>query len=245
MSSIKGKVIVITGAGSGMGEADALLLAERGARVVLGDLREDRLKSVAARVTDAGGEVIYTTADVRQRDTLQALVAMAVSEYGRLDVLISNAGVMPISPLADLRIDDWDLMVDVNIKGILYGIAAALPVFTRQESGHFVNMASTAAYLTLANQPVYSGTKYAVRAISEGLRKEVGDKIRVTIISPGYTATNFTDTVRNEVVGRQLAESRDRFAMAPDVIARAIAYALEQPSEVDVNEIVVRSTAQS
>jgi NADP-dependent 3-hydroxy acid dehydrogenase YdfG len=171
-------------------------------------------------------------------------VAMAVSEYGRLDVLISNAGVMPISPLADLRIDDWDLMVDVNIKGILHGIAAALPVFTRQQSGHFVNMASTAAYLTLANQAVYSGTKYAVRAISEGLRKEVGDKIRVTIISPGYTATNFTDTVRNEEVARQLAQSRDRFAMAPDIIARAIAYALEQPSDVDVNEIVVRSTAQ-
>jgi NADP-dependent 3-hydroxy acid dehydrogenase YdfG len=245
MNGIEGKVVVITGAGSGMGEADALLLASRGARLVLGDLREDRLQAVTQRITDSGGAAVSVVTDVRNRTDVDALVTQACDRHGQLDVLINNAGVMPISPLDDLKVDDWELMVDVNIKGLLFGIGAALPVFRRQGNGHFVNMASTAAYLTVENQAVYSGTKFAVRAISEGLRKEVGDKIRVTIISPGYTNTNFADTVTNEEVRAQLAASRDKFALPPEAIARAIAFAIEQPEDVDVNEIVVRSTAQA
>jgi NADP-dependent 3-hydroxy acid dehydrogenase YdfG len=245
MDGIEGKVVVITGAGSGMGEADALLLASRGARLILADVREDRLQAVTQRINDSGGAAASVVTDVRNRTEVEALVTQACDQHGQLDVLINNAGVMPISPLDDLKVDDWEFMVDVNIKGVLFGIGAALPVFRRQGYGHFVNMASTAAYLTLENQAVYSGTKFAVRAISEGLRKEAGDKIRVTIISPGYTNTNFTDTVTNEDVRAQLAASRDTFALPPEAIARAIAFAIEQPDGVDVNEIVIRSTAQA
>ena len=245
MSGIEGKVIVITGAGSGMGEADAVLLAERGAKVVLGDLRQDRLEAVASRITAGGGTVAFAQTDVRRREDCARLVMLARERHGKLDVLINNAGVMPISPLDDLHLDEWDLMIDVNIKGVLYGIAAALPVFRQQGSGHVINMASTAAYLTVANQAVYSGTKFAVRAISEGLRKEAGANLRVTIVSPGYTRTNFADTVTNSEVKAQLAASMETFAMAPEVVANAIAFAIGQPADVDVSEIVIRSTAQA
>jgi NADP-dependent 3-hydroxy acid dehydrogenase YdfG len=245
MSGIEGKVIAITGASSGIGEATALLLAERGAKVVLGARRSDRLEDLAARIADAGGEAVCASTDVRRRDDLTALVALAGERHGRLDVLVNNAGVMPISPLDDLRVEDWQEMIDVNLKGVLYGIAAALPVFRRQGSGHFVNTASTAAYRVVPTQSVYAGTKAAVRAISEGLRQEAGDKLRVTIISPGYTRTNFSDNVTNSEVKAQLEQSRDAFAMPPEAIARAIAFAVEQPAGVDVSEVVVRPTAQA
>jgi NADP-dependent 3-hydroxy acid dehydrogenase YdfG len=240
MSEIKDKVVAITGASSGIGEATALLLAERGAMVVLGARRSDRLETLAARIADAGGAAVHTRTDVRRRDDLSDLVALAVTQYGKLDVLVNNAGVMPISPLDDLRVEDWEEMVDVNIKGVLYGIAAALPVFREQGFGHFVNTASTAGHRTVPNQSVYSGTKFAVRAISEGLRQEAGDSLRVTIISPGYTRTNFADAVTSSEMKAQL-----RFAMPPEAIARAIAFAIEQPADIDVGEIVVRPTAQS
>ncbi len=196
-----------------MGEADAVLLAQRGAHVVLGDLRLDRLQTVASGIESDGGVVSYAQTDVRQRGELERLVALALEQHGTLDVLISNAGVMPVSPLDDLHVEEWDLMIDVNIKGVLYGIAAALPVFRRQGSGHFVNMASTAAYITVPNQSVYSATKFAVRAISEGLRKEAGDRIRVTVVSPGFTRTNFAERVTNQEVKAQLDASRDAVAM--------------------------------
>jgi len=243
-SGIEDKVVVITGASSGIGEATALLLAERGAKVVLGARGSDRLEALAGCITDAGGEAAYARTDVRRRDDLSNLVQLACERYGKLDVLVNNAGVMPISPLDDLRIEDWEEMIDVNIKGVLYGIAAALPIFRKQGSGHFVNIASTAGHLVRPNMSVYSGTKFAVRAISEGLRQEAGDKLRVTIISPGFTGTNFAETVINPEVKAQLEESRDKFAMSPDAIARAIAFAIEQPPDVDVNEIIVRPTAQ-
>jgi NADP-dependent 3-hydroxy acid dehydrogenase YdfG len=169
---------------------------------------------------------------------------LACERYGKLDVLVNNAGIMPVSPLDDLRVEDWDEMIDINIKGVLCGIAAALPVFRQQGFGHFVNTASTAGHKTVPNQSVYSGTKFAVRAISEGLRQEAGDKLRVTIISPGFVRTNFADGVTNPEVKAQLAESRDKFAMPPDAIARAIAFAIEQPADIDVNEIIIRHTAQ-
>jgi NADP-dependent 3-hydroxy acid dehydrogenase YdfG len=243
-SGIKGKVVVLTGASSGIGEATALLLAERGAKVVLGARGQNRLKTLAARIADAGGEAAYAPTDVKRREDVTNLVKLACERYGKVDVLVNNAGIMPVSPLDDLRVEDWEEMIDINIKDVLYGIAAALPVFRKQGFGHFVNTASTAGHKTVPNQSIYSGTKFAVRAISEGLRQEAGDKLRVTIISPGFVRTNFADSVTNPEVKAKLAESRDKFAMSPDAIARAIAFAIEQPADIDVNEIILRPTAQ-
>jgi NADP-dependent 3-hydroxy acid dehydrogenase YdfG len=243
LSGIEDKVVAITGASSGIGEATALLLAERGAKVVLGARRPERLEALAARIKSVGGEVAYASTDVRRRADLSNLVKLAGERYGKLDVLINNAGVMPISPLDDLRVEDWEEMIDVNLKGVLYGIAAALPVFRKQGFGHFINIASTAAYLIVPAMSVYAGTKVAVRAISEGLRQEAGDKLRVTIISPGMTRTNFAEGMTNPEVKAQLEERRDKSGMSPDAIARAIAFAIEQPAGVDVSEIIVRPTA--
>lgn len=244
IAGITGKVVAITGAGSGIGEATALLLAARGARVVLGARRTDRLDELTRRITGASGEAICLPIDVRRRDDLTALVAAAQDAFDRLDVLVNNAGVMPVSPLDALRVDDWEFMVDVNIKGVLFGIAAALPVFRAQGFGHIVNTASTAAFRVAPNQSVYAGTKMAVRAISEGLRQEAGPDLRVTIISPGMTSTNFADSMTDPDVRAQLEQARDAIAMPPDAVARAIAFAIEQPASVDVGEIVVRPTAQ-
>jgi NADP-dependent 3-hydroxy acid dehydrogenase YdfG len=193
----------------------------------------------------AGGEVAYAQTDVRRREDLTSLVKLALDRYDQLDVLVNNAGVMPVSPLDDLRVEDWENMIDINIKGVLYGIAAALPVFRKQGFGHFVNTASTAGHKTVPNQSVYSATKFAVRAISEGLRMEAGEKLRVTIISPGFVNTNFAEGVTNPEVKTQLENARDKFALPPEAIARAIVFAIEQPSDVDVNEIIVRPTAQT
>ena len=229
MSGTKNKVVAITGASSGIGEATALLLAERGAKVVLGARGPDRLSALAARIVANRRRRGLRTHDVKRRDDVAALVKLACERYGKLDVLVNNAGVMPISPLDDLRVEDWEEMIDVNIKGVLYGIAAALPVFRTQRFGHFVNIASVAGLKTVPNMAVYSGTKFAVRAISEGLRQEAGDKLRVTIISPGMVRTNFAEGVTNQTVKAQLEQSRDTFAMPADAIARAIAFAIEQP----------------
>ena len=247
MTGIEGKVVAITGASSGIGEATAVLLASRGAKLVLGARREDRLATLAARLADAADlvEVAYLGVDVRRRADMVDLVALANKRFGRLDVLVSNAGVMPVSPMDDLRVDDWDAMVDVNVKGVLYGIAAALPVFREQGAGHFVNIASTAGHRIVPTMAVYAGTKFAVRAISEGLRQEAGDNLRVTIVSPGMTRTNFADTMANPDVRTQLVEMMDQLAMPPEAVARAIAYAIEQPSDIDVGEVVIRPTAQA
>src|SRR5258707_4687740 len=209
MSGIEDKVVVITGASSGIGEATALLLAERGAKLVLGARRSDRLEALADRIAAAGGEAAYARTDVKRRDDLSRLVKLACEPYSKPDVLVNNAGIGPISPLDELRVEEWEEMIDINIKGVLYGIAAALPVFRKQGFGHFVNTASTAGHRTVPNQSVYSGTKFAVRAISEGLRQEAGDKLRVPIISPGFVRTNFTEGVTNPEVEAQLAASRD------------------------------------
>jgi NADP-dependent 3-hydroxy acid dehydrogenase YdfG len=244
MTGIEGKVVAITGASSGIGEVTALLLAQRGAKVVLGARRLDRLRALAGRIETEGGEVAYARTDVTRRADLAGLVELARERYGGLDVLVNNAGVGPISPLDDLRVEDWEQMIDVNLKGVLYGIAAALPTFRTQGFGQFVNTASTAAHRIVPNQSVYAGTKSAVRAISEGLRQEAGDALRVTIISPGFTRTDFTEGVTNPQVKALLTESRDKFAMDPNAIAHAIAFAIEQPAEVDVSEIIIRPTAQ-
>jgi NADP-dependent 3-hydroxy acid dehydrogenase YdfG len=237
MSDIEGKVVAITGASSGIGEATARFLAARGAKLVLGARREDRLTELADQLPEA----VYLPMDVRRRSDVADLVALAGKQFGRLDVLVSNAGVMPISPLDDLRVDDWDAMVDVNIKGVLHGIAAALPVFREQGTGHFVNVASTAGFKVVPTMAVYAGTKFAVRAISEGLRQEAGDKLRVTIISPGMTLTDVVDNMTVPEVRAQLVE----MAMPAEAVARAIAYAIEQPAGIDVGEVVIRPTAQA
>jgi NADP-dependent 3-hydroxy acid dehydrogenase YdfG len=243
MSGIQGKVVAITGASSGIGEATALLLAERGAKVVLGARGVERLEDLRARIEKAGGEVHAVRTDVRRRDDVAGLVGLARERHGRLDVLINNAGSMAISPLDELRVEDWEEMIDTNLKGVLYGIAAALPVFRQQGSGHFVNVASTSAHRIVPSQSVYAATKFAVRALSEGLRQEAGDKLRVTIISPGMTRTNAAAHMKSPEVRAGIQEAQ-KLAIPPDAIARAIAFALEQPPEVDVSEIIVRPTAQ-
>ncbi|WP_426445423.1 SDR family oxidoreductase [Paenibacillus sp. S-38] len=243
-AGIKDKVVIITGASSGIGEAAALLLAERGAKLVLGARGADRLEALGKRIVSNGGEAVYASTDVSRREDMSRLAALACERYGRLDVLINNAGVMPISPLDDLRVEDWEAMIDINMKGVLYGIAAALPIFRRQGFGQFVNIASTAAHRTVPDQSVYSGTKFAVRAISEGLRQEAGDQLRVSIISPGIVRTPFTEGVTKREIRDRLAAMRDELAMPPEAVARAIGFAIEQPADVDVNEIVIRPTAQ-
>ena len=245
MPGVGNKVIAITGASSGIGEATALLLARRGAKLVLGARGAERLDAVAARLATAGANVVALPTDVRQRADVAALVQLANERHGGLDVLISNAGVAPISPLDALQVDDWEAMVDVNIKGVLYGIAAALPIFRAQGFGHFVNVASTAAYRIVPSMAVYAATKLAVRTISEGLRQEAGDKLRVTVISPGMTRTNFAESMTDPDVKAKTLASMNAIAMSPEAVARAIAFAIEQPADVDVSEIVVRPTAQS
>lgn len=239
VTDIKDKVVAITGASSGIGEATARLLAARGAKVVLGARREDRLRPLAEALGGA-----YAAIDVTRRADSQRLVDLALERFGRLDVLVANAGVMPIGPLDDLDVDAWEQMVDVNVKGVLFAIAAALPVFRAQGSGHFVTTASTAAYKVVPSQAVYSGTKAAVRMIGEGLRQEAGPDLRVTLVSPGFVHTDSPGHVRNPEVREQIRVARDRMAIPPDAIARAVAFAVEQPREVDVNEVVVRPTAQ-
>jgi len=234
------KVIIITGASSGIGEATALRLAASGAKLVLGARREDRLAELARRT---GGT--FRVTDVRQRADLDALVALALETHGRLDVLINNAGIGPISLMDELRVDDWIDMVDVNIKGVLYGIAAALPVFRAQQSGHIINTLSTAGIKIVPTMAVYAGTKNAVRTISEGLRQEAGPNLRVTVISPGMVATEFASSITSPAIRTQIEAGLGSIAIAPDAIARAIAFAIDQPPDVDVGEIVVRPTAQA
>jgi NADP-dependent 3-hydroxy acid dehydrogenase YdfG len=244
MKVIEGKVVVITGASSGIGEATALLLAERGAKVVLGARRSDRLKTLADRIAASGGEVAYIQTDVKRREDLSNLVGLAIERYGKLDVLINNAGVAPISLLDELRVEDWEEMIDINLKGVLYGIAAALPIFRRQGFGHFINVISTAGIQIMPTMAVYAGTKNAVRTITEGLRQEAGEKLRVTGISPGFVQTHLADSMTNPEVKSQIVGQMVKMAIPPVAIARAIAFAIEQPTDIDVNEIVIRPTAQ-
>jgi NADP-dependent 3-hydroxy acid dehydrogenase YdfG len=245
MSGIKGKVIAITGASSGIGEATAVLLAGRGAKVVLGARRCDRLDALVDRIATAGGEAFYVPTDVTKRHDVSNLVKAACARFGKLDVFINNAGIGPISLFDDLRVEDWDAMIDVNLKGVLYGIAAALPVFRSQGSGHFVNVISTAGLKIVPLHGVYAATKNAVRTITEGLRQEAGDNLRVTGISPGFIHTDFAESMTDPDVKAQTLGTRDKMAISPDAIARAIAFAIEQPANVDVGDIVIRPTAQA
>lgn len=244
MVGIQGKVVVITGAGSGIGAATALLLAERGATVVLGARRLAPLTALAQRIAAAGGEAACASIDVTQRSDMQRLVALAVERYGRLDVLINNAGIGRIGRFDALQVEEWDDMIDVNIKGVLYGIHAALPVFRAQGSGHIVNVISTAGLRIVPEQGVYAATKNAVRTITEALRQEAGANLRVTGVSPGFVRTGSADHMPEGAARTQVQEKMHDIAIPPDAIARAIAFAIEQPADVDVGDIVVRPTAQ-
>ena len=212
--------------------------------MVLGARDAGRLSSVTDRIIAAGGEAAQAEIDVTKRTDLEKLVALARERFGRLDVLISNAGAMPIGPIDDLAVEDWEQMIDVNIKGVLYGVAAALPVFRKQKAGHFINIASTAARKTVPGQSVYSCTKAAVLALSDGLRQELAGKLRVTVISPGFTDTNFVSHVKDDVLRAQLEQAGSKFAMPAKAVAQAIAYAIDQPDSLNIGEIIVRSTAQ-
>jgi NADP-dependent 3-hydroxy acid dehydrogenase YdfG len=245
MSGIEGKVVAITGASSGIGEATALLLAEHGAKLVLGARRTDRLAALADRIAAAGGEAAYAPTDVKRRNDLADLVKLACERYGKLDVLISNAGVAPISAFDDLRVEDWEEMIDVNVKGVLFGVAAALPVFRRQGFGHFINIVSTAGLRIVPLQGVYAATKNAVRTLTEALRQEAGASLRVTGISPGFVHTELSNSMTDPRTRATILEQMEKIAIAPDAIARAIAFAIDEPADVDINEIVVRPTAQA
>lgn len=242
MSSINNKVILITGASSGIGEVTARLLAEKGAQVVLGARRTERLAQLCEDIRGAGGRAQYRALDVTSRADMQAFVDFAVSQYGRVDVIVNNAGVMPLSRLDALKVSEWDQMIDVNIRGVLHGIAAGLPLMQQQKSGQFINIASIGAYTVSPTAAVYCATKFAVRAISEGLRQEVGGDIRVTVISPGVTESELAESISDEG-GKALMREFRSIAIPAMAIARAIAYAVEQPADVDVSELIVRPTA--
>lgn len=243
-NNIKNKVIVITGASSGLGEETAKYLAEKGAIVVLGARREDKLQQIVNEITSNGGKALYQVTDVTNKEQVQQLVDKAVTAYGKIDVLINNAGIMPIAPLSDVRTDEWDSMIDINIKGVLYGIAAALPIFQKQQSGHFINLGSVAGIKVFSpGGTVYSGTKYAVRAITDGLRHEVGGNIRATTIEPGAVESELKLSTNHQESSVTVNEFYKKAIPAASV-ARAIAFAIEQPTDVDINEIVLRPTVQ-
>jgi len=244
MIGIEDKVVAITGASSGIGAATARLLAARGAKVVLGARSADRLGALVARITEDGGAAAHIVTDVRRRGDLSALVAFAGERFGRLDVLVNNAGIGPISRIDDLCVDDWDEMIDVNLKGTLYGIAAALPVFRRQGCGHVVNVISTSGLKIVPLQGVYAATKNAVRTLSEALRQETVEGLRVTNVSPGMVRTGFADSMTDPAMKAAINERMDRMAISPEAIARAIAFAIEQPADVEVGDIVIRPTVQ-
>ncbi|CAM3201940.1 SDR family oxidoreductase [Paracoccus nototheniae] len=244
-NNIDGKVIVITGASSGMGEAAALHLAQAGAKVVLGARRTDRLDAVVAQIEAAGGEALAKATDVTKLEDVQALVDAAVTRFGRIDVMINNAGIMPLSPIESLKTDEWDRMIDVNIRGVLHGIAAALPQMKAQKSGQFITTCSVAGHLVFPASAVYSGTKYAVRAICEGLRQEVKPyNIRSTILCPGAVRTELLEQISDAAVKAANSDYVGQVGIPADSFARMAAFVISQPEDVDVNEIIFRPTAQ-
>jgi NADP-dependent 3-hydroxy acid dehydrogenase YdfG len=244
-NNIEGKVVVITGASSGLGEATARLLSAEGATVVLGARRVDRLKSLADELTTTGGKALAVATDVTNYDQVKRLVDAAVHTFRRVDVMLNNAGLMPHSPLERLKVEDWDRMIDVNIKGVLYGIAAALPYMKEQKSGHFINVSSVAGHKVRAGGVVYAATKHAMRVVSEGLRMEVKPyNIRTTVISPGAVATELVDRITEPDIREGVRKLTDEMALPAETFARMVAFVVSQAEEVDVNEILFRPTRQ-
>ena len=244
-NKITGKVVVITGASSGLGEAAARLLSAQGATVVLGARRSDRLQSLADELSGSGGKALAVATDVTHRNQVKRLVDTAAQKFGRVDVMINNAGIMPRAPLERLTIDDWDRTIDVNIKGVLYGIAAALPHMKKQKSGHMIFVSSVAGHKIGPDFAVYAATKHAVRALAEGFRQEVKPyNIRTTIISPGAVATELPDSVTEPDIAEKIRTYYDEIAIPAESFAQAVIFAMSQPEEVDVNEILFRPIKQ-
>lgn len=245
INNIEGKVIVITGASSGLGEAAARHLSELGATVVLGARRVERILALADELNKNGGKALALATDVTKPEQVKALVDAAVNTYGRIDVLINNAGLMPHSPLERLKLEEWNQMIDVNIKGVLYGIAAALPHMQQQKFGHVINVSSVAGHKVRPNGVIYSATKHAVRVISEGFRQEVKPyNIRTTIISPGAVATELPNSISEQDIAADIKDFYENYAIPASAFARAVAFAISQPEDVDINEILFRPTSQ-
>jgi NADP-dependent 3-hydroxy acid dehydrogenase YdfG len=245
MSRLDSKIVAITGASSGIGEATAVELANRGAAVVLGARRTDRLDSLVARIRAEGGRAEMVAVDVTERADVERLVASAVERFGRLDVLVNNAGIARTAPMTDLDVDDWDAMIDVNLRGVLHGIAAALPVFRGQGHGHFVTTISTSGLKIVPTQAVYAGVKNAVRTLLEGMRQESTDGVvRTTSISPGFVRTELVDHIDAPEQREQLRQTMATLGIGPDAVARAIAFAIEQPDDVEIGDITIRPTKQ-
>jgi NADP-dependent 3-hydroxy acid dehydrogenase YdfG len=245
MNQIENKVVAITGASSGIGEASALELARRGAGVVLGARRVDRLEALAARIVADGGRAEVVEMDVTRRADAERLVATAVERFGRLDVLVNNAGIARTGPVGDLDVEGWDAMIDINVRGVLYGIAAALPVFRRQGSGHLVTTVSTSGLKIVPTQAVYAGTKNAVRTLLEGLRQEATDGVlRTTAISPGFVRTELVDHVSDPALRAGMQDAMATLGIDPAAVARAIAFVIEQPDDVEIGDLTIRPTIQ-
>ncbi|MBP1119459.1 MULTISPECIES: SDR family oxidoreductase [Pseudomonas] len=243
MSNIQGKVVLITGASSGIGEAAARLIAAKGAHVVLGARRIERLEMLAADIEAQGGSARFRALDVTDALDMQAFADFAKHAFGKIDVIINNAGIMPLSPLAALKIAEWNQMLDVNVRGVLHGIAAVLPSMQSQGHGQIINISSIGGLAVSPTAAVYCATKFAVRAISDGLRQET-DKIRVTVVCPGVVESELADSISDETA-REAMKAFRKVALEPDAIARALVYAIEQPDGVDVSEIVVRPTGSA
>lgn len=245
METEQQQVVAVVGASSGIGAATARTLAARGAAVVLGARRLDRLTALVADIRRAGGRAAAHPVDVTRREDLEALVDLAVAEHGRLDVLVANAGISRLGPVAALDLDGWSRMIDVNLRGVMHGIAAALPRFQAQGRGHLVTTVSTAGLKIVPDQAVYAATKNAVRTLMEGLRQESTDgTLRTTSISPGYVRTELADSVEDAALRARIQQGMEAFAIAPEAVARAIAFAIEQPPDVEIGEITIRPTVQ-
>ena len=244
MKNIKGKVVIVTGASSGIGESTAIALARQGAKVVLAARRTERIQELANRIGVAGGEAVYLKTDVTKRSDLIELISFGKSKFGRVDVLVNNAGIAHLSRLDALEVEDWEEMIDINLKGVLFGIAAVMPVFKAQGSGHIINIISTAGIQIVPLMAVYAGTKNAVRTITEVMRQESAGQYRVTGISPGFVNTELADHMKDSAIQAAIRERSTKIAISPDDIASAVVYAVSQPDHVDVGDMVIRPTIQ-
>ncbi len=245
MHNIKGKVVAITGASSGMGKAIAIELAKNGAKVILGARRTEQLLQLVEDIKSTGGEAACITTDVKNKADLDRLVHKAFDRYGKLDVMVNNAGISQLSRIDDLDLEGWEEMIDINLKGVLYGMAAAIPVFKMQEAGHIVNIISTAGLKITPMMGVYAGTKNAIRTIAEAFRQESDGKIRITGISPGFVKTDFAGSIKNEEMRTVIQKEMDQMALDPLAIANAVMYAVSQPNDVEIGELVIRPSKQN
>jgi len=245
MQNIKGKVAAITGASSGMGKAIAIELAKNGAKVVLGARRTEQLQQIVEDIKSKGGEAAFVQIDVKNKADLVRLVNTAVEQYGKLDVIVNNAGVSQLSRIDELDVEGWEEMIDINLKGVLYGMAAAIPFFKQQQSGHIVNIISTSGIKIVPMQGVYAGTKNAIRTIAEAFRQESDGTIRITGISPGFVKTDFADNIKNGEMKTAVQKGMKQIAIDPLAIANAVIYAISQPDDVEIGDIVIRPSKQN